>query len=227
MGYSNAGVVCDSMTGEQKWAKLQLIAQAVNLYTLANTYATENLAREVALLHSHGIQTPDIDQHIISVGKMIKQDERFQRIISAVIIGDLGLRNTPTDLDVMAKPGTPAEELLQYQDLGYVWFVIGVVVVFGAIALGTHFFSESVKISKRDKLHKKFIEKTACADPNSQLCQDWKALRQSPAYTSTESIWESASKKAIKAGKLIAKGFSIGVAIAIPIAAFLLLKKNR
>jgi hypothetical protein len=176
---------------------------------------------QINIANQFGIVLYDSIASVSAIQQLEAKDAKLRHVMAAVETEDLGLSGRDGDIDIVGYPGTPQEELLQYRGLGVAWVVLGVVVVFGAVAFGIHFFTESTKIAKRNKL----LEQRNNTLLTGQALTDWQAYRNSDEYTDTQSLYESAMESADDAWDLIKKGLPWGVAIAIPLLVWILLKK--
>lgn len=203
-----------------KWDKLVKIARAINLRTQAAALGVRNVAAAVGIAQQHGIDLPESTAQISTVQQLQQKDVKFQNIMGAVEVEDLGVRFKGGDLDIMAFPGTTDDELIQYQGLGLVGIVIGVVIVSGAIAFGAHFFMESTKIAKRNKA----LERRNDELLTGEALEDWQEFKASPEYTDNQSLYDDMMEAADEAGDIIRTGSQWGIALAIPLALWMFFK---
>jgi hypothetical protein len=211
----------DFTTAEMaKWDKLVKIARAINLRTQAAAVGARNISAAVDIGRQHGITLPGSAEQLADVADLQERDDKLQHIIGAVEMEELGLRFTRGDIDIMALPGATDEELAQYRGFGLVGIIIGIVIVAGAIALGVHFFMESTKIAKRNKI----LERRNDELLSGQALTDWQQYRQSVAYTDNQSFYEDLMETADEAGKIIRTSSQWGIALAIPLGLWMIFK---
>jgi hypothetical protein len=207
-----------------KWDNIVATARAINLRVKAAAIGARNIAAIVQIGRRHGIELGDSVAYLSTVQQLQAKDDKYQRIINAVLTEELGIRFRGGEIDIMAPADSTDDELIQYQGLGIAGIVIGIVIVFGAVAFGAHFFMESTKIAKRNKLLVKQSKRQLCADPDSDECEELETFLASDEYQDTQSLYDSAMEAADDAGELIRGGLHWGVALAIPVALWMIFK---
>ncbi len=212
-----------------KWEKAKKIAWAVNQMTKAAMMRAETISEGIRIGRANGVDLPAAIAFISEVQNLQQTDVKLQNIISAVETGELGIRdsNQSGDIDVMAHPGTPDEQLIQYNLGGIITvIVIGVIVVYG---LATTAYSQ---YHRANRIKAKYEEsKEYCGERLKELSptayQNWLTFLRSPSQTARESVWddiEAAAKSALKVGL---SSLQIGLIIGIPLAAYYLFGRQK
>jgi hypothetical protein len=66
-----------------------------------------------------------------------------------------------------------------------------------------------------------------CADPNSQMCQDWQNDKSTGGYFKRETLIESVKDAISSVGSGAKTGLGWGLALAIPVLLWLYMPKSR
>lgn len=154
-----------------------------------------------------------------------KSANRNKRLIDAVNSERLGLRFNNGDMDIMAPASMTADEVAEYQALGWIIIVSGIVVLAGVVAYITWLQKENEDLKTKFNNLLFASDKTFCRDPNSSVCQKWvdrKARENFEAKKGTIEQLESGIKSVAQTAK---KGLGIGIAIAIPLVLWSLARK--
>lgn len=208
---------------DTKWEESRKLANALNMRINALGIRAKNLIDARQISERSGILLPGIDDWLLNVQGKQALDARIQRTISGVLTGDLGLRRSeqkPGDIDVMAPPGTTNDQLTQYQ-FGWILIVIGVAVVFGLVSGLLHEHKQASELRKVYKPLYDICNQKLAGNP------EWEAKKGEVEFKSRQSTWEKLEKGASK----LLSGSQIGLVIAIPVVAMILVSwlkpKNR
>jgi hypothetical protein len=117
-------------------------------------------------------------------------------------------------------------EILQPQEsTSFGWIIpvaLGAVVLAGLIARWVYLEKEVTFVHEQYNGILDRSDKKLCADPKSKTCADWKAIQTSGGYEKRQGIIDSALATIKGAAQT---GISWGLAIAVPLAVFLIFRK--
>lgn len=209
-----------------KFEKFKKIGSAINKYAKAAKMRGETIAEGIRIGRDNGVSLPDAVAFISEVQNFQETDRKLQLIISAVLVGDLGIRDSSrnNDLDIMAPSGTTDDELMQYQLGSITAIVIGVVVLYGAITVAYSQYQRAERIKAKYTEAKAYVDNRLCADPSSPQCAEWKAFKSSPSQTERESFWDNLEKLAKRIAESVIGGTKWGLIVGIPLGIFLLVR---
>ncbi len=206
----------------KQWERAKKLAEALNMRTNALRLRGKNIQDAMLICHDYGLPFPRAGTWITQVRAAQDRDLRIQRTVSAVIVGKLGLRgsvNIPGDLDIMAEPHVPSEELTDYINFSFPWIIVGVVVAVGITAMFIHEHEQAKELRNQYKPLKKKADEILCADPNSEQCLKWKGKQAEVEFQARKSTWERLESGA----ENLLGSAQTGLKIAIPVVIGLVL----
>lgn len=206
-----------------KFEKIKKLGSAINQYAKAAKMRAETIAEGVRIGRENGVSLPDAISFISEVQNFQETDRKLQLIIGAVMVGDLGVRDSSisNDIDIMAPAGTTDDELIQYQLSGIPLIVIGVVVVYGIITVAYSQYHRAERIKSKYNEAKAYVDDRLCADPGSPQCSEWETFKLSPTQTARESLWDDIEQGARDLGQAVIGGTKWGLIVGIPLAVYL------
>lgn len=217
------------------WEKARRYADGLDKEVHALSLRGQNIHRAVQIAGRHGIVIPGAQQYLLDVETAVNRDQRIQRTIGDLLIGNLGLRDSdrfPGDLDVMAPAGTADDALVQYyrdeDHFAFPWLiVIGVVVAVGLVAALLHEHQGASELRNVYKPLMKAADDLLCSDPNSPACLEWTEEKRKTDYQNRKSMYESLEEAAKKLFGALQVGLAIGIPIALAILVWSWTKKER
>lgn len=242
MGVAIGGNVCvDQMIGQEKipvsppikyvdaerpptarelelWAKAQTIAKRVNLLSymmkaqFRNIIQIHNFAKNNKIkLDEPGL--PDLEKRMLSA---LAEIEFLKDKMCEVNQLDLGVRisSSGNDLDIVEPKETGT--------MGWIIpAILGAIVVIGIIARWAYLEKEVVEVTRDYNGIMKRADMALCSDKNSETCKSWEKDKQTGGYYKRESIIDSIKNAASSVGETAKKGLGAGIALAIPLLAWL------
>lgn len=206
------------------WDRAQSHAKRVIALSYALKLQYKNLLLEHQFAKENGItlsEKEDLASMETRLLTAISQISTLKDVMCDVNQLELGVRlsSTGTDLDVIDPPT---------QTLGWIIpAVAGAVIVAGIIARWAYLENEVGDLSDKYNGVIRRADQALCADPTSQTCADWKATKQNGAYYQRETVIDKIKSAASYAGQKITTGIGAGIALLIPLLAFLYLPRKR
>ncbi len=200
------------------------LAAALNKMTNAAVAMGENISDGVRIARANGIDLPQSLEYLSEIGQLQAMDQRIQRIMGAVVIGDLGIRTStaqPNDIDVMADNDDEAGQYFS----GIALIIIGGIVVFGLITTLWSQIDRANRITAAYEQQKSYVDDVLCATPGSPQCTGWEAQKRSVEHLERKSWWEDLMAAAKRLASHVESGTKWGIMIAIPLAVWLLASK--
>lgn len=200
---------------DAKWQRAKKLGAALNMRVNALGKRAQNMIDARMIAGEKGIEIPGLDDWLMGVQRQQAKEVRIARAIADVMTGRLGLRKSiqvPGDIDIMAPPGTNEDELSEYS-FGWVLIVVGVVVAVGVIAALWHEHTEAQKSRNFYRPLYQECNRRLAGDP------EWEAKKQSREWALRKTTWDRLEDGANK----LMGGVKIGLAIAIPLAALVLM----
>lgn len=143
--------------------------------------------------------------------------EQIRPLMDAVRNMEYGIRVSSTGNDL---------DIIQPEKTGFSGFIIpialGVVALVGLIARWIYLEKEIKYVHEEYAGILNRSNAVLCKDPASKICKDWTDIKKTSGYEKREGIIDSAISTLKGAAT---KGVSWGLAIVIPLAAFMLLRK--
>lgn len=167
--------------------------------------------------------TQAFDKHFM----LVKAVNRAKRLIDAVENEKLGLRFAHGDIDIMAPPDMTADQIAEYHLMGFVLIAVGVVVIAGIIATQIVWNNESLKQTDQFNRLLKTADNKYCADPASPTCAAWLNRKKAEGFKQKKNIIERIEGGIKGVVSSATSGLGIGIALAIPLAAYVFAKGNR
>lgn len=167
--------------------------------------------------------TQAFDKHFM----LVRAVNRAKRLIDAVESEKLGLRFTHGDIDIMAPPDMTADEIAEFQMMGFVLIAVGVVVIAGIIATQIIWNNESLKLTDEYNHLLEQSDNKYCADPASPTCAAWLNRKKAEGFKPKKNIIERLESGIKAVASSATSGLGIGIALAIPLAAYIFAKGNR
>lgn len=212
----------------EKWERFKLLADRLHLSMKAQNLLAQNVTVAVNFARLHGVETSyNFEKLEKKRYQLQKLSDRMQRLIIDVESEKLGLRFHDGDFDILAPAHTPKEELQSYREFGWILITIGAVIVIGTLAHALLVIDEN-EVLRRD--YNKLLEETNekfCENPESSLCKSWLNKKEQSGFYKRESTVEKIQTAVSEIGTKIKKGAGIGMAIAIPLAVFLIARSFR
>lgn len=215
------------MTRDEQQRRWDLYKESIrnnDLIVQANGIRERMCRVASAFANANGIIFP-LDATIFEKLELSKKSvNRAKRLIDAVEKEVLGLRFTKDDIDIMAPPGMTDDEIAEYQNMGWILIVAGIVVVTGVIAHSLWVQSENDKL--RDQMDNVLYAADGkfCKDPASDLCQKWLEKKKAEQFeprkgtiAAIESGITNVAEKLKKGAKTITSGLKIGLMVGIPL----------
>lgn len=204
------------------WSASQQAMQRITAMAYAVRLQYENVKTIASFYRDRGINFPEpeianTEQRMATAIKAIDELRRMHCDVTGQRIG-VALSPSGNDLDLV-EPGST---------IGAIWIpiAIGVVVVAGIIARWAYLEKEINTISDHYNGILIRADQSLCADPNSQMCKDWKSTKAKGGYTKRETIVDSVKSAVGKVGGYASTGLGVGLAIAIPAALLLLASRT-
>lgn len=204
----------DSLEGSLWSRLLRLTAKAGNDIDragllLQNIYLTFSFASQNAVFLS--AMNPEDERKYYE----LKESHRaLVEAIRGVEDKKYGIRINGHDLDIL-EPSNDLSGLV-------IPVAVGVVVLAAAIATAIWQSKLATEIALKYRELLLRTDNTLCSDPTSKLCQKWKAEKKTSGYEKNMSLADTLKTGVSK----IAGGLSTGLLIAIPIVAFLALRRK-
>lgn len=193
------------------------------IYALKLQYANLMLTHRFARTHSISLEDKEdlaeLEQRmIIAVREATELGNNMARVEQL----ELGVRLSPAgnDLDILQPP---EQELSGW----IIPVAIGAVIVAGIIARWAYLEREIKEISDRYNGVLMRADQALCGDPTSQTCVDWETTKAAGNYTKRETIIDKVKKAARSIGGTVQTGLGAGLALLIPLLAFMYLPRRK
>jgi hypothetical protein len=205
------------------WAKAEKTAKRVNLraYIMKLQYHSIRQTHKFAQAHQTTINEPslpDLEQRMLIA---LSEIEKLKDAMCGVNRLELGVKLSAggNDLDIVEpEPAT----------LGWIIpAVLGAVVVAGIIYRWATLETEVSEVTAQYNGVLKRSDMALCADPNSQMCQDWQNDKSTGGYFKRETLIESVKDAISSVGSGAKTGLGWGLALAIPVLLWLYMPKSR
>lgn len=201
----------------RQWGKVVKSATALNMRNKALGFRAKNLIDIFNIARQGGVDLPRVTEYLQAIHTEQDLDRKIQLAIGAVMTHDLGIRFRGGDIDIMAPPGTSDDELAQYQGLGVVLILTGIVVV-ASIAWTLAKRHDQVKLIQAKYIPLiRYCENVICADPTSDMCRKYMQHKQSIDFKSREYAARQSENGADTIMNTLHTGVKWGIAIAIPL----------
>jgi hypothetical protein len=205
------------------WAKAEKTAKRVNLraYMMKLQYHSIRQTHKFALAHQTTLNEPslpDLEQRMIAA---LSEIEKLKDAMCGVNRLELGvnLSEGGNDLDIIEPE--PA-------NLGWIIpAVLGAVVVIGIIYRWATLETEVSEVTAQYNGVLRRSDMALCADPNSQMCQDWQSDKSAGGYFKRETLIDSVKNAISSVGSGAKTGLGWGLALAIPVLLWLYMPKSR
>ena len=210
------------------WRRAERSAYRVNLLSHALKAQFQNIVLTHKFASDHKIMLdeptlPDLEQRMLIA---LAEIENLKQQMCAVNKLNLGIRISTGGNDL---------DIVQPEDITTMGWVIpaaiGAVVVVGIIARWAYLENEVGSITAQYNGILKRSDMALCADPNSQICADWKHDKSTGGYYKRQSIIDSVKSAAGKVGDAVTSGtkigLSAGLAIAIPLLLWIYAPRRR
>lgn len=201
-----------------RWEAFKKRVSLADKEILLGWYTRENVRILQMFAAENGIileRESDID-----IDFLRKLVNRQIKLIKAVESGELLVRMSENDIDIMGRPGMTSDEKTEYQNLGWIILVgVGIVIV-AAILTENYLLRQRNKSAWR--LNNKIMEdanKKFCADPNNPVCQKWLDRKERSGYDKNLTTMETIKGWLKKTGDSLVVGSKWGTAALIPIIA--------
>lgn len=211
----------------KQWDNFLSLTDRVGKKILANSARSLMAKRLQNFAASRNIQIPtisnDTEQKLIETANEWK---RLKRAVNLVETYELGLRFRNGDIDIMAPAHYTQEQIADLNLSG--WFVpiaIGIIVIGTVLARMLYLDQESDRLAQKYDTMIKASEKIICADPNSSDCIAWEEEKETSDYNNNKTLIDEITESLGAVGGTIKKGLGWGAVLAIPIIAYMLLKK--
>lgn len=185
-----------------------MLTQVIDAHNIANTNGVNlgidisGLARNIAWLEQQGSE--------------------YAQAVSWVDQRKLAIAVHGGDVDIIYP-----EQYQPFDGIVVVAAVAGVALLVGFIALNIVAMAKAQEQNAQLRQAKKSADEILCSDASSPQCQQWQRKKQSTAYKEKDGMIKSLGKNIVKLGKKVGGGLSMGVALAVPLVAFMLARGKR
>jgi hypothetical protein len=205
------------------WAKAEKTAKRVNLraYMMKLQYHSIRQTHKFALAHQTTLNEPslpDLEQRMIAA---LSEIEKLKDAMCGVNRLELGVKLSEggNDLDIIEP---------EPENLGWIIpAVLGAVVVIGIIYRWATLETEVSEVTAQYNGVLRRSDMALCADPNSQMCQDWQSDKSAGGYFKRETLIDSVKNAISSVGSGAKTGLGWGLALAIPVLLWLYMPKSR
>lgn len=214
---------------ERRWSLFKTAVKNSELIVEANGVRLDLLKSGIDFGKSIGSPVPHKKDWWEYVDASRVAVDRFNRLIKLVDIDELALQFTAKDIDIMAPPGTTDDELVQYQQLGFILAAtIGYIIVVSAVyATTTYLIEENEKLAEQVN-NQIYLNETAFGNhKDPQVKQQWQTLKKTKNFQPKKSVIQSLTDGIQDLGDFVKEKTGAGLGIAVPIIALVLLWKFR
>ena len=220
---------------EEKWTSFKKRASRLFLSVKANEHRANalNIALDFAAerkLEPPIWQMPGPFDRLITLQKKVAV---FRRLIQGVEDEKIGLQFTNGDIDIVGAPSMTNDELQYWKgfsgpaDMGWLLIAAGIVIVSTVIALVDAVLEENKNLHLQNNALLDDLNSRYCQVPGSELCSAWLQRKEEKGYKKELSWAEEFQKAAAKVGSTLTTGAGWGIALAIPLLAWILIGKRR
>lgn len=211
---------------DRLWRKFLHEANNVDLLTQANTIRAQMVltALEFGVMVKQPLTVNP--ESLAKIDQLNKANNRNHRLISGVEIKKLGLRFSADDFDILASQGLSADEIAEYQALGWIPIAIGVVILSSALMYMGFLTQENENLKAEYNKLLNTADSKFCALPNSATCQAWNQTKQTENFEQKKTAIEKLESGVSDFVDTIKKGAGVGIAVAIALIAFSYLGKK-
>lgn len=214
---------------ERRWSIFKASVNNCSLIVEANGVRLDLLRSGVEFGKTIGVSVPVKSDWWIYVDESRKAVMRFQRLIKFVDKEELALRFTTNDIDIMAPPGTTDDEIAQYQKFGFIIAAtIGYIVIVSAVyTTTTYLFTKNEKLAEQvnNQIYLNEVNFGKHKDP--EVRQRWQQLKTDKNFQPKKSVIKSLTDGITDLGDFLKEKTGMGLTIAVPIIALLLLWKFK
>lgn len=162
--------------------------------------------QNAVIMHKFAVQkgvviqtiSPELEQQYISVKATY---DRLTRAIRGVQDHTLGVRFRGGDVDILAPDEETANE---FGTLPLI--IIGVVVIVAAVAVAIWATKKALEISQQARSVIQKADARFCADPESQLCADWKQEKKETVFERNETLADTITAGVSRVGGSLVMG---------------------
>lgn len=211
-----------------RWAKFTDQMDRCGRLIWANSARSMQLAQLLAAGSRFGISL--LSMRKADEKKLLDSATEWKRIKKAsglVESYELGLQFFADGEISIVAPSNYTKEQIQALNLSG-WFIpiaIGIVVIGGVVGRMLLVESENKRLADAYDTMIKASEARICADPSSSACKSWQVEKDSTDYASRKSLIEEITDGLSEVGATIKGGMGIGLALAVPLIAWMVLKK--
>jgi len=207
-----------------KWAEVRKRFQRTSDKTLSNSLYHQNLVTAARFAQDHELPFDDagldvLERRMIAAGQALLNIKTLCRMVEDNAAG-IQIRNG--DIDIMVPSKKPAFQGAGFEGFMIPLIVAGVVALAGVIGRLIYLEKETDEIGGK---YNQLLERTDsefCKNPESQTCVDWQAEKVDTGFEKNKTIGDTLREGFQK----VSGGLGAGLLLAIPVAAYLLLRKQ-
>lgn len=203
------------------WNRAKSTARSAILtgYVVRLQYRNLLLTHQFAAVAKVSFDEPELVELEPRMFSALSEIEQLRQTMCDVEQLELGVRRNENDLDIIRPPA---------QTLGWIIpAVVGAVIVVGIIARWAYLEKEVQTISDQYNGVLRRADLKLCKDPGSQLCKDWEKAKENGGYYKRETLIDSVKAAVTKVGGAVTTGLGAGLALLIPLLAFLYLPRSK
>lgn len=157
----------------------------------------------------------------------------FRRLIQGVEEEKIGLQFRNGDIDIVGPPTMTNDELQYWKgfsgpaEMGWLLIAAGILIVATAVAVIDALWNEANDVKLQNNALLDDLNSRYCQVPSSELCKAWLQRKEERGYKKELTLAEQFQKAAEKVGSTLTTGAGWGIALAIPLLAWMLIGKRR
>jgi hypothetical protein len=205
------------------WAKAEKVGKRVNLsaYMMKLQYHSILQTHKFALSHQTTINEPTLPDLEARMLAALAQIEKLKDAMCGVNRLELGVRVSEGGNDL---------DIIEPEQASFGWIIpaiLGAVVIVGIIYRWATLETEVGQITADYNGIIRRSDMALCADPTSQMCEDWKTAKSTGGYYERETLIDSVKNAISSVGSGAKKGLGWGLALAVPLLLWLYMPRKR
>lgn len=206
---------------EERWQKLQNLVKRTDYLGQSNAILAKMARITVEFAQLNELILPFDAMLFDKTVHMIKATNRSKRLIIAVQQEKLGLNFTnQDDIDIVAPADMSDEQIAEYQNLGWVVFIGGVIILAASIVY-TEYMEDEGWVQRKDYNKLFRASNSKFQEIGGQVLADWNKTIAEEGFKIKK---QEASRLASLAKKVtggLSSGLMIGLAVGIPLLIFM------
>lgn len=202
---------------QRRWAYLKAAVRNAELIMEANGIRADMARTAIDFGKKYSVSLPHNPDIFQKQDILRKGINRIKKLIDAAESEKLGVRFTKQDIDIMALPEMTDDEIAEYHNLGFVFVLVGVAIIVGAVGYAYMVDGENKNLRTDFNQLLNTYDLHYCADPTSDMCKNYQDTKVDHNFVAKAGTIDQLEKGVKDLGKFIAENAGTGIAIAVAV----------